>query len=345
MANERMFSERIREVTQSILEDYKNGRDIDKMDVFSQPDSDAVTDIVKKLLNILFPGYYREKNYRSYNDNSRISILIEDVVYNLIKQIVIALPFRDDCAQMDEAGLRDMAEEIAVEFIGRIPMIRALVDTDMEAFYQCDPAAYNKEEIVLCYPGLLASTVNRLAHELFLLKVPLIPRMMTEYAHSRTGIDIHPGATIGKYFFMDHGTGIVVGETSVIGEHVKIYQGVTIGALSTRGGQSLRGAKRHPTIEDDVTIYAGASILGGETVIGKGSVIGSNVFITSSVRPGTRMSVKTQELVIRHKDDLEDLGEEKLSKTENDSSGKTINEMIDVPREETDPEGKTENWY
>ena len=321
MANERMFSERIREVTQSILEDYKNGRDIDKMDVFSQPDSDAVTDIVKKLLNILFPGYYREKNYRSYNDNSRISILIEDVVYNLIKQIVIALPFRDDCAQMDEAGLRDMAEEIAVEFIGRIPMIRALVDTDMEAFYQGDPAAYNKEEIVLCYPGLLASTVNRLAHELFLLKVPLIPRMMTEYAHSRTGIDIHPGATIGKYFFMDHGTGIVVGETSVIGEHVKIYQGVTIGALSTRGGQSLRGAKRHPTIEDDVTIYAGASILGGETVIGKGSVIGSNVFITSSVRPGTRMSVKTQELVIRHKEELEG------------------------PREEAEEGGKPENWY
>ena len=345
MANEKLISEKIRKVTQSILEDYKNGRDIDKMDVFSQPDSDAVTDIVKKLLNILFPGYYREKNYRSYNDNSRISILIEDVVYNLIKQIVIALPFREDCAQMDEADLRDMAEEIAVEFIGRIPMIRALVDTDMEAFYQGDPAAYNKEEIVLCYPGLLASTVNRLAHELFLLKVPLIPRMMTEYAHSRTGIDIHPGATIGKYFFMDHGTGIVVGETSVIGEHVKIYQGVTIGALSTRGGQSLRGAKRHPTIEDDVTIYAGASILGGETVIGKGSVIGSNVFITSSVRPGTRMSVKTQELVIRHKDDLEEFGEEKLSNTAADSSDKMINEMIDVPREKTDSDGKTENWY
>ena len=164
-------------------------------------------------------------------------------------------------------------------------------------------------------------TVNRLAHELFLLKVPLIPRMMTEYAHSRTGIDIHPGATIGRYFFMDHGTGIVVGETSVIGEHVKIYQGVTIGALSTKGGQSLRGAKRHPTIEDDVTIYAGASILGGETVIGKGSVIGSNVFITSSVKPGTRMSVKTQELVIRHREEIEG------------------------PRE-AKPEGtKPENWY
>ena len=321
MANEKMISERIMKITESILEDYKKGRDIDKMDVFSQPDSDAVQDIVKKLLNILFPGYYREKNYRSYNDNSRISILIEDVVYNLTKQITIALRFRDDFAQESEDVIRDTSEEIVLEFIGRIPMIREYVDTDMEAFYQGDPAAYNKEEIVLCYPGLLASTVNRLAHELFLLKVPLIPRMMTEYAHSKTGIDIHPGATIGKYFFMDHGTGIVVGETSIIGEHVKIYQGVTIGALSTRGGQSLRGSKRHPTIEDDVTIYAGASILGGETVIGKGSVIGSNVFITSSVKPGTRMSVKTQELVIRHKEEIEG------------------------PRDHAAPDGKAENWY
>ncbi len=321
MANEKMISERIMKITESILDDYKKGRDIDKMDVFSQPDSEAVQDIAMKLLNILFPGYYREKNYRSYNDNSRISILIEDVVYNLTKQITIALRFREEYANESEDVIRDASEEIALTFIGRIPKIREYVDTDMEAFYQGDPAAYNKEEIVLCYPGLLASTINRLAHELFLLKVPLIPRMMTEYAHSRTGIDIHPGATIGKYFFMDHGTGIVVGETSVIGEHVKIYQGVTIGALSTRGGQSLRGSKRHPTIEDDVTIYAGASILGGETVIGKGSVIGSNVFITSSVKPGTRMSVKTQELVIRHREEIEG------------------------PRDHADPDGKAQNWY
>ena len=242
-------------------------------------------------------------------------------MYNLIKQTAIALRFRDDYAQASEAEIKEASEEIAIEFISRIPKIREYLDTDMEAFYQGDPAAYNKEEIVLCYPGLLACTVNRLAHELFLLKVPLIPRMMTEYAHSRTGIDIHPGATIGKYFFMDHGTGIVVGETSIIGEHVKIYQGVTIGALSTRGGQSLRGAKRHPTIEDNVTIYAGASILGGETVIGAGSVIGSNVFITSSVKPGTRMSVKTQELVIRHREELEG------------------------PREHAEEGKASENWY
>ena len=159
---------------------------------------------------------------------------------------------------------------------------------------------YNTNEIILSYPGLYAITINRLAHELFLLSVPLIPRMMTEYAHSKTGIDIHPGATIGKYFFIDHGTGIVVGETTIIGNNVKVYQGVTIGALSTRGGQKLKGVKRHPTIEDNVTIYSGASILGGETVIGQGCVIGSNAFITSSLDAGMRVSVRNQELNIKN---------------------------------------------
>ena len=297
------INDRIQEVAGLILADYKNGRDIDNMDVFNQPDSDMVIDILNKLLNILFPGYYREKSYRSYSYDSRITVLIEDVLYNLQKQIAIALRFKEEYADAPYETIRAEAEELGIAFLERIPHIRALVNTDMQASFEGDPAAFSKDEIVLCYPGLLASTVNRLAHELFLLGVPLIPRMMTEYAHSRTGIDIHPGATIGEYFFMDHGTGIVVGETSIIGKHVKVYQGVTIGALSTRGGQRLRGAKRHPTIEDNVTIYAGASILGGETTIGEGSVIGSNVFITSSVRPGTRISVKTQELVIMNKDD------------------------------------------
>ena len=181
---------------------------------------------------------------------------------------------------------------ITHEFFKQLPKIREYVDTDLQACYDGDPAAYSKGEIILSYPGLLATTINRIAHELYLLKVPLIPRMMTEYAHSRTGIDIHPGATIGKYLMIDHGTGIVIGETSIIGEHVKIYQGVTIGGLSTRGGQSLKGVKRHPTIEDNVTIYAGASILGGETVIGEGSVIGANAFITESVPAGSRISMQ-----------------------------------------------------
>ena len=297
---------RVQNVTRLILDDYRQGRDIDDRNVFNQPDSVVVVDLVNQLLKILFPGYYREKAFRSYSYDSRIAVVIEDVIYNLKKQIVIALRFRGEYAGTPYEELSEKAEELTIEFLARIPRIRALVNTDMQASFEGDPAAFNKAEIVLCYPGLLASTINRLAHELFLLGVPLIPRMMTEYAHSKTGIDIHPGATIGEYFFMDHGTGIVVGETSIIGKHVKIYQGVTIGALSTRGGQRLRGAKRHPTIEDNVTIYAGASILGGETTIGEGSVIGSNVFITSSVKPGSRISVKTQELIIHNTaDDIE----------------------------------------
>ena len=191
-------------------------------------------------------------------------------------------------------SLAEAAEELVEKCMLRFPVIREYVETDVQAFFEGDPAAYNHSEIILCYPGLRAIVTARLAHELFLLGVPLIPRMMTEYAHSRTGIDIHPGATIGKYFFIDHGTGIVIGETTIIGDYVKIYQGVTIGALSTRGGQSLRGKKRHPTIEDRVTIYAGASILGGETVSGHDAVIGSNAFITSSVEPESRVSFRDQ---------------------------------------------------
>ena len=165
----------------------------------------------------------------------------------------------------------------------------------MQAAFEGDPAASGTDEIVLCYPGLYASTLNRIAHELFVLDVPLIPRMITEIAHDRTGIDIHPGAQIGKYFFIDHGTGVVIGSTTIIGDHVKIYQGVTLGALSTRKGQALKGKKRHPTIEDNVTIYAGASILGGGTVVGRNSVIGSNAFITKSVGEDSRVSNETSQ--------------------------------------------------
>ena len=168
----------------------------------------------------------------------------------------------------------------------RIPKIREYINTDVEATFEGDPASTGTDEIIFSYPGLYAIFVFRVAHELHQLEVPLIPRMMTEYAHSLTGIDIHPGATIGKYFFIDHGTGIVIGETTLIGEHVKIYQGVTLGALSTRGGQRLRGSRRHPTIEDNVTIYSNASILGGDTVIGRGVTIGGNAFITKSVYKG-----------------------------------------------------------
>ncbi len=285
---ERSLEQEVRKLVTDILEDYKGNRAIDRMEDFlDQPDKDVIINIVNKMLRILFPGYYRDRTYRVYNAASQLSLQIEDVMYYLNREIAKVLKYSSD-------GTRD-SEEITIAFLKKIPSVREYLETDLEAAFDGDPAAASKDEIILSYPGMLAITVYRMAHELHLLSVPLIPRTMTEYAHSVTGIDIHPGATIGKYFFIDHGTGIVVGETTVIGEHVKVYQGVTLGALSTSGGQRLKNKKRHPTIEDYVTIYSNASILGGETVIGRDSVIGGNSFITRSVAAGSRVSIKSQE--------------------------------------------------
>jgi len=285
------MEQRIENVVESILQDYQAGRDIDRMEQFSQPDKDLIIDMIEKLRRIVFPGYFREKNYRIYNAKHNLSMLIEDVMFNLSKQIALVLPESED--------RQDKARELCLQFLGKIPAVREMVQTDLQAAYDGDPAATGMAEVIFSYPGLYAITVYRLAHELYTLNVPMIPRIMTEYAHSITGIDIHPGATIGKNFFIDHGTGIVIGETTIIGENVKIYQGVTLGGLSTRGGQSLRGQRRHPTIEDNVTIYANASILGGETVVGKGCVIGASAFVTKSVPPCTTVSIKSQELQMK----------------------------------------------
>ena len=284
------IEQQIEGLVDSILVDYRSGRKIDKMDIFGQPDKEVIIDMIRKLLRIVYPGYFWNKTYRIYNARHNLSMLIEDVMYNLNKQLVIF--FRESCGD----GAEEKAQQVSVDFFKAIPGVRAVIETDLEAFYDGDPAAYSIDEIIFCYPGLFAITVYRLAHVLYTLGVPMLPRIMSEHAHSVTGIDINPGATIGKYFFIDHGTGIVIGETTVIGDHVKIYQGVTLGALTTRGGQNLRGVRRHPTIEDNVTIYAGASILGGGTVIGRDCVIGSNVFITHSIPCCTTVSVKSQEL-------------------------------------------------
>lgn len=195
------------------------------------------------------------------------------------------------------------AEEIAREFARRLPQVQKLLLEDLDATFESDPAAASREEIIFAYPGLFAIFVYRIAHLLYCQRVPMIPRIMSEYAHSRTGIDIHPGASIGPHFFIDHGTGIVVGETTVIGRNVKLYQGVTLGAMSPRGGHGSLPGKRHPTVGDDVTIYSGASILGGETDIGDGSVVGGNVFLTRSVRSGTRVAAATPAPVLKNPGD------------------------------------------
>ena len=280
---------KIKKISADILKDYGQGRTIDKMNTFTSPDMDVVVDILDKLQKILFPGYYRNKNFHFYTAENNLQTLVEDVLFNLTKQISMYLRYLPEYKDADFRTVKDKAQETAMEFMSRIPKIRDLVETSVQAEFDGDPAAFNKDEIIFCYPGMYAIMVFRL------------PRIMSEYAHGKTGIDIHPGATIGRYFFIDHGTGIVVGETTIIGDNVKVYQGVTIGALSTRGGQTLRSKKRHPTIEDNVTIYSGASILGGDTVIGHDSVIGGNTFITMSVPPESNVSIKSQELHISNK--------------------------------------------
>ena len=294
------IEKKISHLVDNLMEDYGKGRTIDEIKMFEYPDKNIVIDILEKLKVVIYPGYYRNRNYRTYTVRNNISILLEDIIYNLIKQTAIVLKYSPKYEKADNEVISQASERIAFEFLEKIPKIREYIETDIQAAYEGDPAAYNKDEIICTYPGLYAIFTSRIAHELYLLGVPLIPRIMTEHAHSLTGIDIHPGTTIGKYFFIDHGTGIVIGETTVIGNNVKIYQGVTLGALSTRGGQNLKNKKRHPTIQDNVTIYSGASILGGETVIGKDVVIGGNAFITTSIAQGAKVSVKSQELMYNY---------------------------------------------
>ena len=291
------LEQRIQDLTATILMDYENGKEIDRLEMFTQPDRTVVEELISKLLRLVFPAYYPDYTYRIYNPKTSLSALIEDVAFLMNRQIGIALRNGEQESREDTER---KSEEMTAAFLKALPRVREFAETDLQATFDGDPAASSREEIIIAYPGIYAITVNRLAHVLYQLGVPLIPRVMTEIAHSKTGIDIHPGARIGKYFMIDHGTGIVVGETTVIGDHVKIYQGVTLGALSTRGGQKLHGKRRHPTIEDNVTIYAGASILGGDTIIGHDSVIGSNVFITHPIAPGTRVSIKSQELLFRN---------------------------------------------
>lgn len=289
-------SEEIGKIVETIFEDYNGGKNIDEINIYNKPDKSEVQELVNNLFQIVYPGYFRDRTYKIYNPKNSFAVIIEDTFYHLNKQVRLALDYSKEKGSLSDDGKDDESYRICKTFFDRIPKIREYLETDLLATFEGDPSAGCYEEIILAFPGLFAITVYRLAHELYLENVPVLPRLMTEYAHSLTGIDIHPGATIGKNFFIDHGTGIVVGETSIIGENVKIYQGVTIGALSTRGGQRLSGKKRHPTICNNVTIYANASILGGNTVIGENTVIGGNSFITSSVEPNSKVSMKNLEV-------------------------------------------------
>ena len=280
----------------TILESYDKYELTSRIDADNIINKEIVIKVLEEIRKLLFPGYFDTNKVSTEYIKFLVGQRLEFVKYNLKKQIGKALGNREVCEDCGRSLTLKEAEEIVDKFLEKIPMLRDYLSTDIQAAFDGDPAAYSTDEVIFSYPGVFAVTVYRIAHELLLLGVPMIPRMMTEYAHSITGIDIHPGATIGKYFFIDHGTGIVIGETTIIGDNVKIYQGVTLGALSTRKGQQLKGVKRHPTIGDNVTIYSGTTILGGETVIGNGATIGGNAFIVNSVSEGMKVSVKNPEL-------------------------------------------------
>ena len=259
-------------------------------DALRMPSRNAVIEILRDCQKLIFPVYYGDGDLLKLPPEQYSALLMEHIHEKLFHQIALTMP---ECEEND-----DLAYEISTALIARMPAIQELLLKDLSANFEGDPAAYSKEEVLLSYPGMFAIFVYRIAHELYENKVAMIPRMMSEYAHSKTGIDINPGAKIGEYFFIDHGTGIVVGETTIIGDHVKLYQGVTLGALSPRHGHAVTG-KRHPTVGDNATIYSGASILGGKTVIGANSVIGGNSFITESIAPNTKASTETPRMIFR----------------------------------------------
>ena len=255
------------------------------------PDHQTVIEILDLTQKLLFPAYFGDQQLVRLPPEQYSALLLDAIYDRLSSQIARALGI---CT---EGGCQ--ADYLAMEMIQRIPYIQEMLHKDLLANFDGDPAAASREEVVFSYPGFYAIFVYRIAHELYQMQVPMIPRIMTEHAHSRTGIDINPGATIGEYFFIDHGTGVVVGETTVIGNRVKMYQGATLGALSPRAGHDSVTGQRHPTVGDNVTIYAGATILGGETVIGANTVIGGNTFITDSVKDATRVTIKAPELKFR----------------------------------------------
>ncbi len=271
------------------------------IDAGSLPNRDAVIDLIKKLRELLFPGYFGKQNLTTETLEYYVGELLGEIRGRLFEQVLNVIRHQATRHGDPARDFEREAETIVQTFLQTIPHLRTVLATDVQAAFEGDPAAGDTDEVIFSYPGIFAIMVHRIAHELFLLKVPLIPRIMSEYAHALTGIDIHPGATIAEYFFIDHGTGVVIGETTTIGRWAKIYQGVTLGALSTRGGQTLKGVKRHPTLKERVTVYSGASILGGDTVIGDEAVISSNVFVTQSVPPRTRVTVKNPELQYRNR--------------------------------------------
>jgi serine O-acetyltransferase len=270
------------DLTGCLMESYYHAGGINHVDGKNLPSKQAIAEITTDLLRLLFPGFFDEEPIPSSEIEAVTLALLDSVLRRLENEIGKSLEYASP-AGLGDADPPELAHALTLKFLGKLPRVRELLQTDTEAAYDGDPAAFSKDEVIVAYPFIEAIAVQRMAHELYLDDIPLIPRIMTEWAHSRTGMDLHPGARIGTHFFVDHCTGTVVGETAIIGNHVKMYQGVGLVARSLAAGQALRGQKRHPTLQDRVTIYAGATIIGGDTVIGEGSTIGASVSLTTSV--------------------------------------------------------------
>jgi serine O-acetyltransferase len=299
MATDTRLKEALPELTERIVSTYTDISKINHLGHSSLPSTEAVVEIIEDLKEVLYPGYGRRQNLHMGNVAYHVGDILDGLLDKLTDQFTRALRHEASEQELVEEDFEVIGQQRAVQFLERLPHVRAMLADDVQAAYDGDPAAKSLHEIIFCYPGVEAVTIYRTAHELYLLDVPLIPRMMTEYAHSKTGVDIHPGARIGRSFFIDHATGVVIGETTDIGDRVKLYQGVTLGALSfpkDANGNIIRGMKRHPTIEDDVVVYANATILGGKTVIGHRAVVGSNVWLTDSVAPHTVVAMEKPSL-------------------------------------------------
>ncbi len=314
MASDSRLKEQLPRLTDAIVASYRACDRINHLGHCPLPKYEVVIQILEDLKDIFYPGFRRREGLHAGNVTYHVGNLIDALHDKLTTQITRALIHANRVNHLPDESMQDegckeaedfeaRGQRIAIALLEKIPALRQGLAKDVDAAFAGDPSVTNRDEIVFCFPGLEAVTIYRIAHELFRLKVPFIPRMMSEWAHKQTGIDIHPGASIGEHFFIDHGTGVVIGETCKIGDHVKIYQGVTLGALSfatDSNGELVRGTKRHPTIEDHVVIYANATILGGNTVIGHHSVIGSSVWVTSSVSPHSTVVLEKPKLRIRN---------------------------------------------
>jgi serine O-acetyltransferase len=294
----------VTQLTNKLVASYAQVGGINHLDGKNLPSKRIVTSITENLLRLLFPGFFDDKLIHSYEIKVETAALLDAVLGPLEDEVRKALEYNPP-DEYRSSNLRSVAHSLTLQFIENLPRVREILHADIEAAFNGDPAALSKEEVIVAYPFVEAIAVQRLAHELYLENIPLLPRIMTEWAHSRSGMDLHAGAQIGSHFFVDHCTGTVIGETSIIGNHVKMYQGVGLVAKSLAAGQALRGTKRHPTIEDHVTIYAGATIMGGDTVVGEHSTIGASVFLTSSVPPHSLVVQESANVKVMSKRDRE----------------------------------------